>query len=59
MKKLKDYILEAEKKGIAIGHFNISNLETLRGIFNASKNGMFSIFSTKVKMSPEAPQPKQ
>lgn len=38
MKKLKDYIKEAEQKGIAIGHFNISNLEALRGIFNAAKN---------------------
>lgn len=37
MKKLKEYILEAEKKGIAIGHFNISNLEILRGIFMAAK----------------------
>lgn len=37
MKTLKEYILEAEKKGIAIGHFNISNLETLRGIFEAAK----------------------
>jgi fructose-bisphosphate aldolase, class II len=37
MKKLKEYILEAEKKGIAIGHFNISNLETLKGIFAAAK----------------------
>jgi fructose-bisphosphate aldolase class II len=37
MKKLKEYILEAEKKGIAIGHFNISNLETLKGIFEAAK----------------------
>lgn len=37
MQKLKEYILEAEKKGIAIGHFNISNLETLRGIFEAAK----------------------
>jgi len=37
MKTLKQYILEAEKKGIAIGHFNISNLETLRGIFNSAK----------------------
>ena len=37
MKKLKEYILEAEKKGIAIGHFNISNLEILRGIFEAAK----------------------
>jgi len=37
MKKLKEYILEAEKKGIAIGHFNISNLEILKGIFEATK----------------------
>lgn len=37
MKKLKEYIKEAEKKGIAIGHFNISNLETLHGIFTAAK----------------------
>ena len=37
MKTLKQYILEAEKKGIAIGHFNISNLETLKGIFEAAK----------------------
>jgi fructose-bisphosphate aldolase class II len=38
MKKLKDYILEAEKKGTAIGHFNVSNLEMLRGVFNAARN---------------------
>ncbi len=37
MKTLKEYILEADKKGIAIGHFNISNLETLKGIFEAAK----------------------
>lgn len=37
MKTLKQYILEAEKKGIAIGHFNISNLEILKGIFEAAK----------------------
>jgi fructose-bisphosphate aldolase class II len=37
MKKLKEYILEAEKEGRAIGHFNISNLETLRGIFNSAR----------------------
>jgi len=37
MKTLKEYIKEAEKKGIAIGHFNISNLETLKGIFEAAK----------------------
>ncbi len=37
MKTLKEYILEAEKKGQAIGHFNISNLEILKGIFEAAK----------------------
>ena len=37
MKKLKEYILEAEEKGVAIGHFNISNLETLKGIFEVAK----------------------
>jgi fructose-bisphosphate aldolase class II len=37
MKSLRQYIKEAEEKGIAIGHFNISNLETLRGIFEAAK----------------------
>jgi fructose-bisphosphate aldolase class II len=37
MKTLKQYILEAEEKGTAIGHFNISNLETLKGIFEAAK----------------------
>jgi fructose-bisphosphate aldolase class II len=36
-KSLRNYIKEAEKKGVAIGHFNISNLEILRGIFNAAK----------------------
>lgn len=37
MKTLRQYIKEAEEKGTAIGHFNISNLETLRGIFNVAK----------------------
>lgn len=37
MKTLRQYIKESEEKGIAIGHFNISNLETLRGIFNVAK----------------------
>jgi fructose-bisphosphate aldolase class II len=37
MKTLKEYIKEAEGKGIALGHFNISNLETLKGIFEAAK----------------------
>ncbi len=37
MKTLKQYILEAKEKGVAIGHFNISNLEALHAIFNAAK----------------------
>ena len=36
MKSLREYIDEAREKGVAIGHFNISNLEALRGIFNAA-----------------------
>jgi fructose-bisphosphate aldolase class II len=37
-KKLKEYILEAKAKGIAVGHFNISNLEGLHAVFNAAKS---------------------
>ena len=37
MKTLREYITEAEDKGVAIGHFNISNLEALHGIFEAAK----------------------
>jgi fructose-bisphosphate aldolase class II len=37
MKTLREYIKEAEEKGVAIGHFNISNIETLHGIYNAVK----------------------
>src|SRR3989344_607554 len=37
MKTYKEYILEPDKKGIAMGHFNISNLEALHGIYNAAK----------------------
>ena len=37
MKSLRKYITEADQKGIAIGHFNISNLEALHGIYNAAK----------------------
>jgi len=37
MKTLRQYIQEAGEKGVAIGHFNISNLEMLHGIFNAAK----------------------
>jgi len=38
MKTLREYIKEADEKGIAIWHFNISNLEALHGIYNAAKN---------------------
>lgn len=38
MKTLREYITEADQeKHVAIGHFNISNLEGLHGIFNAAK----------------------
>lgn len=37
MKTLREYIKEAEEKGVAIGHFNISNLEALHGIYNVAK----------------------
>lgn len=37
MKTLKEYIKEAEEKCVAIGHFNISNLEAFHGIYNAAK----------------------
>lgn len=37
MKTLREYIKEAGENGIAIGHFNISNLEGLHGIYNAAK----------------------
>lgn len=37
LKTLRDYITDADKRGIAIGHFNISNLETLHGIYNAAR----------------------
>jgi len=37
MKTLREYIKEAEEKGVAIGHFNVSNIEALHGIYNAAK----------------------
>lgn len=37
MKVLSEYIKEAEEKGVAIGHFNISNLEGLHGILAGAK----------------------
>jgi fructose-bisphosphate aldolase, class II len=36
MKSLREHVDEAREKGVALGHFNISNLEALRGIFNAA-----------------------
>ncbi|OGD66850.1 tagatose-bisphosphate aldolase [Candidatus Campbellbacteria bacterium RIFOXYC2_FULL_35_25] len=37
MKNLKQIIEEAEENKIAVGHFNISNIEGLWGIFNAAR----------------------
>lgn len=37
MKTLREYVKEASEKGIAIGHFNISNLEAFHGVYNAAK----------------------
>ncbi len=38
MKTLREYIHDADAQGVAIGHFNISNLEALHGIFNAARS---------------------
>lgn len=37
MKTLRECIKEAGERGVAIGHFNISNLEALHAIYNAAK----------------------
>ena len=37
MKRLIDYVHDAQKRAVAIGHFNISNLEAFHAIINASK----------------------
>jgi len=37
MKTLREYIKGAEEKKVAIGHFNISNLEGFHGVFRAAK----------------------
>lgn len=37
MKTLREAVQEAKNKGLAIGHFNISNLEGLHGVYNAAK----------------------
>ena len=38
MKKLREYVLEAKRNQTAIGHFNISNIESLHAIFQAAKS---------------------
>ena len=38
MKTLRERLTEARAKKVAVGHFNISNLETLWGIFHAAQN---------------------
>lgn len=38
MKTLKESVWEAKEKGVAVGHFNISNLEALWGIFRAAQS---------------------
>lgn len=37
MKNLKYWIEEAEKNNYAIGHFNVSNIEMLHGVYNAGR----------------------
>ena len=37
MRTLREYIKEAEEKGVAIGHFNISNLEGFNAVYSAAK----------------------
>ncbi len=38
MKTLREYVAEAREKKIAIGHFNISNIEGLWGVFRAAQS---------------------
>ena len=37
MKTLREYISDFDKEGKAIGHFNISSLDALWGIFKAAQ----------------------
>lgn len=37
MKTLRETVADARSKGVAVGHFNISNLEALWGIFRAAQ----------------------
>lgn len=38
MKTLREILADVDARKVAIGHFNISELATLKGIFNAAKN---------------------
>jgi fructose-bisphosphate aldolase class II len=37
MKTLREYVEDADKRGVAIGHFNFSSLDALWAIYNAAK----------------------
>lgn len=37
MRTLREYVLDADKRGVAIGHFNISSLDALWAIYNAAR----------------------
>ncbi|MFA6445826.1 MAG: class II fructose-bisphosphate aldolase [Candidatus Paceibacterota bacterium] len=37
IKTLKEYILDAQERKVAIGHFNVSNIEMVWGIFRAAQ----------------------
>ena len=58
MYELKDIIKDAEERKVAIGHFNISNMEALWGIFNAAKNldvPVIQIDKDTLDVSPQKP----
>ena len=38
MKTLREYVAEAREKGIAVGHFNVSNLAGVYAIADGAKN---------------------
>ncbi len=37
VKTLREYVQDAEEKKVAVGHFNVSNLETLWGVIGAAR----------------------
>jgi fructose-bisphosphate aldolase class II len=43
MKLLMEIIREAESSGVAVGHFNISDISALKGIFEASREFNFPV----------------